>query len=127
MRLYGIYLGIGVFSFKNFNYFSSNSFFKRISGYVFEISWYPILDFNTNRCKDLTLNVKVTEQVRGSKFSKIVIFGVHKLCGLGFLMQKEKPEISFHSGVLVSFLLCTVQRSQFRGVEVSTPLDNQGI
>ena len=29
-------------------------------------------------------DVKVTEQVRGSNFSKIVIFGVHKLCGLGF-------------------------------------------
>ena len=34
--------------------------------------------------------LKVTEQVRGSNFSKIVIFGVHNLCGVGFLMQKKK-------------------------------------
>ena len=30
-------------------------------------------------------NVKVTEQVRGSNFYKIEIFGIHKLCGLGCL------------------------------------------
>ena len=40
-----------------------------------------------------------TEQVRRSKFSKIVIFGIHKLCVLGFLMQEKKSEISSHSGV----------------------------
>ena len=46
-----------------------------------------------------------TEQVRGSKFSKIVIFGIHKLCVLGFLMQAKKnpkslltPELD-HLGV----------------------------
>ena len=37
-----------------------------------------------------TSNVEVTEQVRRSNFSKIVIFGVHNLCGVGFLMQKKK-------------------------------------
>ena len=41
--------------------------------------------------------------------------GVHNLCGVGFLMQKKKTEISLHSGVIVSFLFCvthyvTVQR-----------------
>ena len=50
--------------------------------------------------------LKVTEQVRGSNFSKIVIFGVHNLCGVGFLMQKKKSEISFQSGVIVRFLFC---------------------
>ena len=55
------------------------------------------------------------EQFHGSNFSKIVIFGEHNLCGVGFLMQKIKSEISFHSRVIVSFLFCvthyvTVQR-----------------
>ena len=40
-----------------------------------------------------------TEQVRRSKFSKIVIFGIHKLCVLGFLIQEKNSEISSHSGV----------------------------
>ena len=42
-----------------------------------------------------TSNVKVTEQVHRSNFSKIVIFGVHNLCGVGFLMQKKKIQNLF--------------------------------
>ena len=52
------------------------------------------------------LLIKVMEQVQGSNFSKIVIFGVHELCGLGFPIQKKKSEISFCSGVILSFLFC---------------------
>ena len=46
--------------------------------------------------------LKVTEQVRGSNFSKIVIFGVHNLCGVGFLIQKKKknPKSLFNPELL---------------------------
>ena len=59
--------------------------------------------------------LKVTEQVHGSNFSKIVMFGIHNLCDVGFLMQKKISEISFYSVVILSFLFClthyvTVQR-----------------
>ena len=62
------------------------------------------LAFSKDLCT--TALLKVTEQVRGSNFSKIVIFGVHNVCGVGFPMQKKESEISFHYGVIVSFLFC---------------------
>ena len=42
------------------------------------------------RAATFTIELKVTEQVRGSIFSKIVIFRVHNLCGVEFIMQKER-------------------------------------
>ena len=58
--------------------------------------------------QDYSNHSLLTEQVRGSNFSKIVVFGVHNLCGVAFLMQKKKSEISFHSGVVVSFFFCVI-------------------
>ena len=47
---------------------------------------YLLLQEATNIGREL----KVTEEVCRSNFSKIVIFGMHNLCGVGFLMQKKK-------------------------------------
>ena len=44
-----------------------------------------------------------------------MIFGVHNLCGVGFLMQKKKSEISFHSGVIVK------QEGHSQGACYNTP------
>ena len=39
---------------------------------------------------NIASRLRLPEQVRGSNLSKIVIFGVHNLCGVAFLMQKKK-------------------------------------
>ena len=49
---------------------------------------------------------KVTEQVCGSNFSEIVIFGVHNLCGVGFLMQKKKKPKSLFTLELLEVSFC---------------------
>ena len=58
----------------------------------------------------MCFDLKVTEQVRGSDFSKIVIFGVHNLCGVRFLMYKKKknPESLFTPELLQVSFFCVI-------------------